>query len=273
MGTYFLRVRGSVSDRVALGFIKRETQDVLVGKQPCLERMRRGLGQPSVELRLSNTATIVAYFFSCGNFCRYLLPTRSIFITGEYEDRSETVLGIAIFCPLGGITEKSGQSIVILHRDRVEFVIVALATIGRHTQINPTQRLHPICGVDGQILFIDGSPLVGRDIATLQPGRNQLVIGRIREHITGDLFNGELIEGLIGIERTNHPVAIRPHFTIIVEVHSVRVAITCRIKPIAGAVLAPRGPLHQSVDPGLHRCFGIAAIVDCKCLTIGWRRR
>ena len=43
--------------------------------------------------------------------------------------------------------------------------------------------------------------------------------------VARELFNRELVEGLVDVESIDHPVTIGPHLTIVVEMHAVSVAV------------------------------------------------
>ena len=55
----------------------------------------------------------------------------------------------------------------------------------------------------------------------------------VRQQIAGELLDGELVELLILVERLDDPIAIGPHFAVVVEVHAMRIGISGRIEPIA----------------------------------------
>jgi hypothetical protein len=77
------------------------------------------------------------------------------------------------------------------------------------------------------------------------------------------LFDGELIEGHVAIERADNPVAIWPNLPHLVIGKSSRVGIARQIEPILGAPLGIGGRLHQPIDDSLVGTFlGVAK----KCL-------
>ena len=57
---------------------------------------------------------------------------------------------------------------------------------------------------------------------------------RIGQEISGDLFEGETIEGLIGIERSDHVIAIGPNVARIVAVVTDRVGKADDVEPSDG---------------------------------------
>lgn len=77
---------------------------------------------------------------------------------------------------------------------------------------------------------------------------DELFGGGIWEEIAGDLVGGELVERKVVVEGGDDPVAIRPHFTVIVEMHAVGVGISGGVKPVAGAMFAVGGGLEKFLD-------------------------
>ena len=59
--------------------------------------------------------------------------------------------------------------------------------------------------------------------------------------------------GMVAVEGVDHPVAVRPHLAVVVEVDAVRVGVAGRIEPVAGAVLAPVRRGQQSGRPASRR--------------------
>ena len=96
-----------------------------------------------------------------------------------------------------GTVENSVERIVVAGRDGIEFMIVALAAVGRQAEIDPAERLYTVRRVYCQVLFVNRSAFIGRDIATLQSGRNELILCWIGQHVTGNLLDGELVKWLI----------------------------------------------------------------------------
>ena len=78
-------------------------------------------------------------------------------------------------------------------------------------------------------------------MTTIESGGHDLIIGRVRQQVTGELFDGKLIEGHIGVQRSDNPVSVKPHFAIVVQMQSVRVPIAHGIQPKPGHVLAITG--------------------------------
>lgn len=79
-------------------------------------------------------------------------------------------------------------------------MIVALTTIRSQSEKYPAERLHAVGGIQGQIFLVDGPAFIGGDIAPLKTGGNQLAFRRLGEQISRQLFDGELVEWLVGVK-------------------------------------------------------------------------
>ena len=109
------------------------------------------------------------------------------------------------------------------------------------TEKHGSGRLDAVDGVPDVELFVNRSPFAGRDVAATETGRHALVDRGMRQQISGQLLNGELVVRLIGIERPDQPVAVRPDRPFIVQMQAVRIAVAGRVEPIAGHLLAVLG--------------------------------
>jgi len=73
------------------------------------------------------------------------------------------------------------------------------------------------------------------------------------------LFRRELIERQVPIEGVDHPIAVRPNLTIVIEVNAMRVGVAGVVEPKPSAMLAIAFRVEQQVDVplvGLRRTVG-----------------
>ena len=70
-----------------------------------------------------------------------------------------------------------GDDAAVLHREGIEFVIMALTTVRRKAEEDPSECLHTIGRVVRQILFVDRATLVRGDVATLKSGGDVRIVG------------------------------------------------------------------------------------------------
>ena len=60
----------------------------------------------------------------------------------------------------------------------------------------------------------------------------------IGQQVAGELLDCEPVERHVAVEGVDHPIAIRPHLAVIVDVEAVRVGVARGVEPVAGAMLA-----------------------------------
>ena len=57
----------------------------------------------------------------------------------------------------------------------------------------------------------DETQLAVEPMIAMKARRDELRIRRLRQQVTSELFDGELIKGLVFIEGADHPIAPWPH--------------------------------------------------------------
>ena len=125
--------------------------------------------------------------------------------------------------------------------DGVVFVVVALGAGDGHAHPGHAGRGDAIHDVEVEIFFLDQAAFVtGHDIA-MESRSNFLSGGRIGQHVTGDLFDGELVKRHAFIEGVDDPFAPEPHVSERVVVIAAGVTIPGQIKPGHGQTLAEMG--------------------------------
>ena len=70
----------------------------------------------------------------------------------------------------------------------------------------------------------------------------------VGQQIAGKLFDRELVERQVPIERLDHPLAIGPDLAEIIEVNAVRVGVAGDVEPVAAPVLAPLRRFQKMID-------------------------
>ena len=148
-------------------------------------------------------------------------------------------MNIAIHGPLGGVVEKRRHGVKIFRADRIKFVVMTHRAASGQPHEHLTRCFCAITCVEHQILFRNSSAFVGCDIAAIKSGGNALLEGRVGQKVTCQLFDGELVKRHIPVERADHPVSVRPHFPVVIEMNAMRIGITSHVEPIAATVLAP----------------------------------
>ena len=167
----------------------------------------------------------------------------------RHDDDRRRIWPVVVHDALGRVVEKGFERVMVLLRNRIELVVVARGAADRQSEEHGTRRIRAILDVLKAHFFFDDAVLVGRRVVPDESGCDALIERGIRQQVAGELLDCKLIERQIGVERPDHPVAVRPDAAaIIVVMQAVGVAVARRIEPIARAVLAVVRRGQQSVD-------------------------
>ena len=109
---------------------------------------------------------------------------------------------------------------------------MAPTAVERQAKPNRAHRLGHIEDIIDAILLGNAAALAVDHVIAVEAGGQDLFVRRIRQKITGQLLDGELIERHVVVERTNHPVAPGPHRTLAVTLIAVGVGVACRLQPV-----------------------------------------
>ena len=124
-------------------------------------------------------------------------------------------------------------------------------------------------GLDAELLGLDAALHVDHGIPEEARG-DALVEGRVRQEVAGELLDGELVEGLVLVQRSDHPVAPRPDAAGAVLLEAVGVGVACGVEPPTAPAFAVMGrgeqPLH---DP----LVGAGGLVGDECIHLLGRGR
>jgi hypothetical protein len=115
---------------------------------------------------------------------------------------------------------------------------MAHTAAGREPHPSLGRRRRPVHGVAIHPLGINRAAFAGRHVAADKAGGRQLVQRRVGEQIASQLVDGELVKGLVPVERADDPVAIGPHLAFVVQVQAVRVGIAGYVQPVPSYLFA-----------------------------------
>ena len=68
---------------------------------------------------------------------------------------------------------------------------------------------------------------------SIEAGRQDLLFGRVGQHIAGQLPCQEFIKGLIHVERFDHPIAPWPHIAHTIILISMTISIARHVHPLS----------------------------------------
>ena len=158
---------------------------------------------------------------------------------------------VAIHGRVGGVVEEGVERIELVDRDRVVLVVMADGAAASQPHPGLHHRARSLDGV--AILELgDERPAFARGhVAAIKARGEELVGGRIGQQVARKLPDGELVEGEVLVEGADHPVAIAPHLTFIVEVQAMGVGVAGGVEPEPGLFFAVVGRGEISVDHAL----------------------
>jgi hypothetical protein len=144
---------------------------------------------------------------------------------------------------------------------------VAFGTAKRKSQPSPGGIPHALCHVLGQVFFVLNAPFGAHHAQPVVARCNFLLSRWVRKQIPCELFDGELIEWFVGVERRDHvlPEGRDAHFLIAVV--SDGVGIANQVQPPHGHALAKvRGGEESVYQPFV----STRRIIPQKLLDVGF---
>ena len=191
---------------------------------------------------------------------------------GHAQKRFGITIAHAVLAAFGHVVKEGVDAVIVPLRERIVFVIVALRATDRQPEPGDASRVDAIDHVKIEILRIDQAAFVaGHDIA-VKAGRDLLVDGRAWQKIARDLFDRELVERQVRVERLDDPLAPEPHVAQRIVMIAARVAVARKIEPGNSQPLAKVRRREQTIHGALNCGLRIA---DCglnKCIHLRDRR-
>ena len=115
---------------------------------------------------------------------------------------------VRIDAPLPDIREKRAQRVEILRLDRVELMVVALRAAGRQPEPRRSHRADPIAHGFCEVFLRLRSAFSGDEIEAEKSRGDALLVGGVRQQVAGELLGGELVEGLVLVERVDDVIPV-----------------------------------------------------------------
>ena len=139
------------------------------------------------------------------------------------------------------VVEVSHKTVIVVVGDGVVFVGVALGTAGGEAKPSGAGGGDAVGhGVKTELKGID-APLLVEHGVTVEAGGDDLLGSCIGKHVAGKLFDRELIEWFVGVERSNDVVAVGPNRTVTILFITIGVGITGEVEPSSGPSFAIPG--------------------------------
>ena len=158
------------------------------------------------------------------------------------------MLGLQLVEILAGIRHRHGRFILVVEEgkelivlslaDGVELVVVALRAADGEAQPDCSRGGDAVKdALDAELFLVDATLLIDLRIA-MEAGGDELLARGLGHHVAGELFERELIEGLVLVQCVDDIIPIRPHAARRVDAVPVAVAVACLIEPPAAPAFA-----------------------------------
>ncbi len=195
-------------------------------------------GKPGFEILAAQLLAFIGLGAKGLEVILQLQPFGALILSGQGYD-GRRVLYVPVHGVLRRVVEERRHGVEVFHAERIKLVVVAHRAPGGQAHPHLRGGLGAVAGIEHQVLLADRASLVGGDVAAVEAGGHLLLERGAREQVPRQLLDGELVERLVAIEGVDHPVAVAPHLSEIVEVDAVGVGIAGSVQPVAGPVLPP----------------------------------
>ena len=167
------------------------------------------------------------------------------------------------------VGKEGSQGMEVLGGEGIVFVIVALRAAHGGSHPDGRDIADAVGLINGAVFFFLKPAFVSGLKQAIIAGGDALVFGGVWKEIAGELFSGELVEGLVLVEGIDDVIAIGRDPLILITVVSHGVGVADEIEPINGHAFTEmwRGEeeIDFSLDGGLRSnlvgCFKTAKVV------------
>ena len=234
-GRVSLRQDGAVLlQEVALGFLALMFHR---GRFPLRLRGQRGVG-PRVHLRFPIRRAVLQVGFQLVDLAAKFI---GLHLLRRHEDDGG---GFVV------VVDEGEEPVVVLLRDGVELVVVALRALDREAEHAFADGVHAVeHRLHAELLGIDRAFLVDLGIAEEARG-DAFILAGLGQLVARDLLDDELVVGQVAVEGVDDPVAVEPDETRLVLLVAVGVGVARRIEPMTrppfAVVRAREQRIHQT---------------------------
>ena len=185
------------------------------------------------------------------DFRDLLLHRRTLRIDRLPGDAYEGCLVLSVL--VGGVVQDRVETEIFPLRERIVFVVVALAAGDCRAHPGAHRGVDPIDDRHRPELFVDRATLAIGERVAMETGGHLVVERRTRQEVAGDLAERELIERHVGVERSDDPVSPAPDRPRRIVGVAGAVGIAGQIEPLPGHMLTVAIVGQQPIDQFFHR--------------------
>ena len=132
---------------------------------------------------------------------------------------------------LGDVVEVSEELIELFLADWIVLVAVAAGASSSQAEPDGGRGIDAIDDVFDGEFFGDDAPLGVAAMVAIEAGSDVLFPRGVRQHVAGDLLDGEAIERYVAVKGVDHPVAPAPHDAFAVVLVAVGVGVAGAVEP------------------------------------------
>ena len=149
------------------------------------------------------------------------------------------------------VVEERKELVELALRNRIVFVIVAAAAIEGQSQPCHARGFHSVDDRFDPPFLRNNAAFSIESMVAIEAGRQDLLRRSAGQQVAGELFDGELVERHVAVERVDHPIAPRPHLPAAVDLKAVAVGEASEVEPLQRHPLA----VARRIEESIHEAF------------------
>ena len=173
---------------------------------------------------------------------------------GEVEGRG--AFAVATGAGFGHLVEDVVEGEVVALGEGVVLVVVAAAAVEGGGEPEGAGGFDAVEDVFDAGFLGDAAALAVVHVVAVEAGGELLVEGGVGEEVASDLFEGELVVRLVGVEGVHDPVAPGPHGAFGVALVAVGVGVAGGVEPVPGPAFAVARTGEEEVHVGVKLAGG-----------------
>ncbi len=196
---------------------------------------------------------------SLGGIAQFLL------VIGNHIHHRWRITTAGLFAAVGVVVKKCKELIILLVGNGIVFMAVALGAFHAEAEPDIAGGFHAIHHIFHAVFLDDEATLVGGAVVAIKSGCHFLRHRGVGQQVAGNLFDGKIFEGLVGVVSINHPIAPGPHCARAVGVMHAAVTVAGDIHPMQRHSLGVCLGGKQAVDD-FFVCLRALVIHECHYL-------